>query len=127
MATAQPGPEYRAKLRILPTGATELSIVRTVNGAETTLVTTSVAGLTVAAGDRVQIRFQATGTSPTTLRAKVWKVGAAEPADWLLSTTDTTAELQAPGGAGVWVYLSSAAANAPVAVTFDDFWAGTTA
>ncbi|MFN8021729.1 MAG: LamG-like jellyroll fold domain-containing protein [Acidimicrobiales bacterium] len=119
--------EYRAKLRVLPTGATELTIVRTANGAETTLVTTAVTGLTLAAGERVQIRFQATGTSPTTLRAKVWKVGTPEPAAWLLTTTDSTADLQAGGGAGVWVYLSSAATNAPVVVSFDDFWAGTTA
>ena len=66
------------------------------------------------------MRFQVTGTNPTTVRAKVWKVGAAEPAAWLVSTTDSTAALQAAGGVGMWVYLSSAATNAPVVATFDD-------
>ena len=113
--------DYRTKVRVLSDGSVQLSLVRTTGGAETTLgPVTSVAGLTVAANERLQVRFQVTGTNPTTVRAKVWKVGAAEPAAWLVSTTDSTAALQAAGGVGMLVYLSSAATNAPVVATFDD-------
>lgn len=113
--------EYRAKLRVLSNGAAQLFLVRTANGAETTLATFSVPGLTIAAGEPVVLRVQATGTTPTTVRAKVWKQADAEPTDWQVSVTDATADLQAGGVVGLWAYLSSAAANAPVTLSFDDF------
>lgn len=118
--------EYRAKVRVQTTGSVDLSLVRTANGAETSLGSIALPGLTLAAGERLQVRFQVTGTNPTTLRVKVWKVGAAEPAAWQLTATDATPALQSGGGAGLWTYLSSAATNAPVVATFDDFWAGST-
>ena len=46
-------------------------------------------GLTYAAGDQLQMRVQTFGTSPTTVRAKVWKAGTTEPAAWTLTTTDS--------------------------------------
>ena len=84
----------------------------------------TVSGLTVAAGDKLNVKVQATGTSPTTLRAKVWKVGTAEPAAWGASTTDTTAALQGAGSIGFEAYLSGSATNAPQVASFDDLWAG---
>ena len=106
--------EYRAKVRVQTTGAVDITLVRTANGAETSLGAVALPGLTLAAGERLQIRFQVTGTNPTTLRMKVWKVGAAEPDAWQLTVTDATPALQSGGGAGLWAYLSSAATNAPV-------------
>ncbi|GMA86183.1 hypothetical protein GCM10025868_14330 [Angustibacter aerolatus] len=61
-----------------------------------------------------------TGTSPTTLRARVWRAGATEPTTWAVSGTDATAGLQAAGGVGVLTYLSSATTNAPVTLSVDD-------
>jgi hypothetical protein len=49
----------------------------------------------------------------------VWADGTAEPAVPTVSRTDTTASLQAPGGAGVLGYLSGTA-TAPVTVRIDD-------
>ena len=49
----------------------------------------------------ISIRLQVIGTAPTTLRAKVWQAGSSEPADWSLTATDTTPELQRPGSIGL--------------------------
>jgi hypothetical protein len=37
-----------------------------------------------------------------------------------LTTTDSAAELQAPGGIGVVAYLSTSASNMPVTLTIDN-------
>ena len=65
--------------------------------------------------------MQATGTSPTTVRMKVWKLGTTEPAAWTLTTTDTTANLQAVGSTGISTYLSGSATNAPIVLTVDNY------
>ena len=72
----------------------------------------------------LRIRLQTSGTGTTNLATKVWRQGAAEPAAWLLTRTDTTAALQAPGAVGLVVYLSGSSTNAPMTATVDDFVAG---
>ena len=76
-----------------------------------------VPGLSYTAGTLLRMRVLVTGTSPTTVRAKVWKVGSAEPA-WQVSATDTTAGYQAAGQIGFVHYLSSGAASA-ITVSMD--------
>ena len=112
--------EYRAKVWISPTGAVNVQAVRAAGGTETTLASQTVPGLTYAAGEQLQLRFQVTGLSPTTLNAKVWKVGSSEPTGWLLTTQDSTAALQGAGSIGLATYLSGTATNAPVVIRFDD-------
>ena len=118
--------EYRAKAGLTATGAVNLSLVRTnAGGTETVIQTgTTIVGLNYAVGDRLAVRLQVTGTGTTTVRAKVWEVGTAEPVNWQRSATDTTAALQAPGGIGLMTYLSSSATNAPVTVLLDNVTAG---
>ena len=114
---------YRAKIVLRSTGVVGLSLVRvnSSGGGEVTLqAATNAPGLSFAAGDQLKVRLQVTGTSPTTIRAKVWKLGTTEPSAWQRSITDATAALQIAGGVGVTVYLSSAATNAPVIATIDD-------
>lgn len=113
--------EYRAKLRIFANGTTSLYITRVAGGAETTLQSVAVAGLTVAANDQLQMRLQVAGTSPATIMAKVWRDGSAEPAAWQTTATDATASLQVAGSVGLMSYLWGTATNAPVAVRFDDY------
>ena len=112
--------DYRAKLRVTAT-ATSIILSRTVSGAETALVTQTVPGVVVAAGDVLNIRLQAEGDGTTTLRAKVWRSGTTEPATWTATATDTTAALQAPGGVGLQNYLSGSATNAPIVASIGDF------
>ena len=112
--------DYRVKVRYLSDGSVQAFLVR-FTGSETTLATTApIPGLTVAAGETLNVRFEVDGTSSTLLRAKVWKAGEAEPAAWLMTTTDNTAVLQAPGGVGLITYLSGSATNAPQFASFDN-------
>ena len=66
------------------------------------------------------MRYQVTGTNPTTLRAKVWPTGATEPVNWMVSVSDTFAALQTAGMVGLQPYLSSTATNAPIVVRIDN-------
>jgi hypothetical protein len=98
-----------------------------VGGVETQLSSVNLgAAAAYAAGDTLNVRVQAFGTSPTTLQAKAWKSTQTEPANWQLSTTDSEAVLQAPGGVGVVGYLSGSATGMPVLVRFDDLSAVST-
>jgi hypothetical protein len=108
------------------TGAVRLILGRTAGGAETALRAVTVPGLSVSPGDQLRMRVQAVGTSPTTLQAKLWHVGDAEPASWTVSTTDSSTSLQAAGALGLRTYLSGSATNAPQVASFDDLWAGPT-
>ncbi|WP_431220367.1 PKD domain-containing protein [Leifsonia xyli] len=86
-----------------------------------TLQAVTVSGLTYAAGQQLNLRVQAVGASPTTLRAKVWPATQAEPASWQASVTDSTSGLQSAGAVGMRVYLSAAATATPVTVRFDNY------
>lgn len=99
---------YRAKLTLTATGVTTLSLTRNNNGTDTTLATTRVPG-TVPAGTTLRLRFEQSGTAPTSLRASAWPAAGSEPAAWMLTTTDAAAALQNPGGFGIDSYVSSGA------------------
>jgi hypothetical protein len=113
---------YQARLRITPDGVTRLELV---NGSTTVLAWQNLTNGPYTAGRQYTIRMVATGTQPTTLRAKAWPTGTTEPAAWQLTTTDATAGLQTAGSVGVESYLSGSASNAPVTVRFDAFRAVT--
>ena len=114
--------DYRAKIKVGSNGAVSLYLTKVINNAETTIAgPLAIAGLTMAANDPVVIRLSLTGTAPTTLSAKVWRASAAEPAAWQLNASDSTAELQVAGGAGLVGYLSGSSTNVPVVLRFDTF------
>jgi PKD repeat protein len=114
--------DYRAKVRFVPGGAVRLGLYRTDSaGAQTAVVAEqTVTGLTYAAGDVLNIRAEAFGTSPTTLRAKLWRQGTTEPTAWMVSGTDSTAALQTTGAVGFHSFLAGTVTNAPVVARFDD-------
>ncbi len=113
---------YTARLRLAADGSVQLHVTR---GNGTPVAGGVVAGLTFAAGDQLQVRLQVEGTSPTTVRAKVWRVGTAEPATWGETMTDNTiAELQTAGGLGLQSYTGGTSANPPLVVSYDNLWAG---
>jgi hypothetical protein len=70
------------------------------------------------------MRVEATGTNPTTIRAKVWEAGTAEPTSWSRSVTDSTPALQQAGAVGFYTYLSSSASNGPIVTSIHDFTVG---
>ncbi|HEY3722970.1 MAG TPA: PKD domain-containing protein [Acidimicrobiia bacterium] len=118
------GNDYRLKLRYTAGGGVTAFLTRTVGGTETVLSSTNVAGVTVVPGDVLKVRFQALGTSPTTLKAKVWRQGNAEPASWLLTTTDSTAALASPGDLGELVFTSSSWTGAVPTISLDNLVSG---
>jgi hypothetical protein len=115
--------DYGARVIVASNGSVQLQVHRE---GYATVQKLTVPGLTFNTGDKLSIRLQVTGTSPTTLRAKVWKAGAAEPGAWQVDTTDGSSALQRPGAVGLYSYLSSTRSPAPATVTFDDLWAGPT-
>ncbi|WP_255557301.1 PKD domain-containing protein [Paeniglutamicibacter sp. Y32M11] len=114
--------QYRVKAIVAANGQVKLQTIRaSATGVETVLQTpVTVPGVTYAVGDGLQMRVQATGTSPTTIRAKLWERGTSEPATWQASATDTTAGLQVAGGVGLFAYVSGSATNTPLVITLDD-------
>ena len=98
--------EYAAKVKISTTGSVTLDATKLINGVSSSLVSKAITGLTYTVADQLQVRLQVTGTSPTQIRAKVWKVGATEPAAWQISTTDAELALQSAGYVGLITYVS---------------------
>ena len=115
--------DYRAKVRVLPSGVVRLGLFTTNSaGAQTAIVNeANVAGITYTAGMVLDIRVEAIGTSPTTVRAKLWKHGDPEPSAWMATGTDSSAALQAAGTAGVHSFLAASVTNAPIKAQFDTF------
>jgi PKD repeat protein len=105
---------YRTKVFISSTGQVTLSLTKVVAGAETTLATKVLTGVTYQANAVYSIRTQAWGTNPTSLRAKMWLAGTAEPSTWAVTASDTTTSLQGAGGIAISSYLSATATNPPV-------------
>jgi hypothetical protein len=113
--------DYRARLKIQADGTVLIGITRVVNGTETLLSTqTTVSDLRYTAGTRLDLRVQATGSSPTTVRARVWVHGTTEPTTWQRSVTDSTAGLQEAGTVGLYAYLSASSTVTPVVFRVDD-------
>jgi PKD repeat protein len=118
------GNDYRLKVRYLAGGSVSAILSRTVGNTETALGTVTVPGITVAPGDVLRVRFQTIGTSPTTLKAKVWRQGTAEPTAWLLTTTDSTAALAAAGDLGVLQYVSGSWTGTAPVLSVDNLSSG---
>jgi hypothetical protein len=116
------GGEYRLRTSYRSDGSVVAWLVRTDStGKETTIGTTqTVPGVTYSAGTRVNTLFEVSGAAPTTLRAKIWLDGQAEPSSWLLQATDSTSALQTSGHVGLAAISSSTMTNTPVVVRFDD-------
>lgn len=111
--------DYRARVRLMPDGTVRLALVSRSGSTTDVLVGPAeavVPGLTVAAGTPLSVRFQAVGSAPTTLRAKVWAAGTAEPG-WQQTGTDAAAAQQAPGAVGVAVTVSASNTGVPLTAT----------
>jgi len=118
--------DYRTQVKLMPNGVVTAAIMRVTSAGATTAIVaeSTVTGLTYTLGDTLSIRLQVTGTSPTTIRMKVWKTGTTEPTAWLKTGTDSTAGLQANGRIGLFSYLAATATNAPTTALWDNLWAG---
>jgi hypothetical protein len=102
------GADYRVGLFLSGTGK---AFIRGQTSTGTNVFADADTGLTFAARDTFVLRVQAQGASPTTIRAKVWKAGAAEPSAWTVTATDTTAALQTAGTLGIRTLNSAPSAT----------------
>ncbi len=102
---------YQARVRILPDGSVAVALDRLTGTTDEALIGKEVvlSGVTYTAGMELNVRVQASGTGTTNLSATVWKAGTTEPTTPTVAGTDSTAELQAPGGVGLATYLSGSA------------------
>ncbi|WP_131106063.1 LamG domain-containing protein [Ornithinimicrobium sufpigmenti] len=116
--------DYQLKVRALPDHV-QILLTRTVNGAESTLSSTTVP-IVYRAGDTLRLRVVADGSGTTSLTGKAWVLGTPEPAAWQVQATDTTAALQGAGGVGLISYLSGSSTNAPVTSSWDNLHVGST-
>jgi hypothetical protein len=115
------GAEYRAKVRVDSDGSVAVGLSRVVNGSEQNLAPElKIGGLTVAPGQWLQVRAEAFGTSPTSLRMRAW-TGSNEPSTWQFTASDATAGLQAGGSNGVRTYVSATVTNGPMVLSLDDY------
>lgn len=110
--------DYAVRLKLAAGGTVQASITRS----GTALTAVNLPG-TLTPGTAYHLRIQAQGTGPTTLRAKAWKDGSAEPSAWTTTTTDATAALQSAGSFKVMGYLSSGSANGPLTMSWGPFTA----
>lgn len=114
-----PNDDYRLTLNIGNAGRPRLDLARRVGGTETVLRSVPVSGMTIAANTAYTTVVRVVSVAgTTTLSAKIFAAGAAEPG-WQATVTDGTASLQAPGGLTLSTYMSSGS-SAPVTTRFDD-------
>lgn len=103
------------------TGSLFLSSTPVVGNAETVVVPEIQVPGAQTAGQSVRVRFSAIGSAPTTLRARAWLDGTAEPSGWQATASDAAAELQSAGAVGLRFYLASGSTAAPATLRWDDF------
>ena len=95
---------YRSTLGFKTDGTTTINLIKVDGGTTTTYVgTKALTGLTYAAGDQFNFRMQTLGTSPTTVRARVWKVGTTHTSDVPGSKFASTIALAPGPGGRLWV------------------------
>lgn len=108
---------YLARLRLNPSGNAELDFQKYVASTPTSVGTAHDLGTTIGANEWWWVRARIDGT---TLSAKAWAQGSAEPPTWQITATDS--DITTGGRAGVRAYLSPANTNTlPVVAKFDDF------
>ncbi len=115
--------DYRVRVRVGADGSVRLALSRRAGSTTDTILGTEslISGLTLTPGAAVRVRFQAVGSSPTTLQAKVWAAAGAEPAGWQKTATDSTAAQQVPGAVGLGVSVSASNTAVPLTASFRSY------
>jgi PKD repeat protein len=112
--------ELRVRVRMYADGRIALGSNVVNNNSSGAITDVIVPGLTYTAGTVMNLRLVVTGTSPTTMTAKIWPAGGTEPAADQLSVTNTTASLQGAGAVGVLARLPGDTTSA-ITVSIPDF------
>jgi hypothetical protein len=108
------GAYYRVGLYVTSAGKV---FIRGQTSAGATLFPDVNTGLSFTPGDTFLLRVQAEGGGPTTIRARAWEQGTAEPTSWKATATDATAGLQQAGSVGIRTVNTTSTATT---LRFDD-------
>jgi hypothetical protein len=111
--------QYRLRIKVLSSGPVQISIVKTVAHTDTVLATRNTR-VSFHPGQYLRMRLEVTGRSTVALEGRLWPVGAPEPTVPQVFVKDTKDPL-IDGHAGLSVYLSAHATNAPVDASFANF------
>lgn len=111
---------YSATTRVTSSGAVNLSVRRTVNGATTVLAANETAVPAPTVGTPLRLRLVVEGHAPTTVQAKLWPVGSSEPASWQVEATDASTALPSTGSVALGGYLSGSATSGSMTFRFDN-------
>jgi hypothetical protein len=112
--------EYRAEVRIDPTGRVFLRGVRVDGGWFPMGPEVQVPGVILDDGESVWLRVRVTGGTTTRMKIRAWEPGRKEPA-WQFNRTATSADLAGAGQVGLRGYVPSGVTNTPMTIWFDDF------
>ncbi len=110
------GAAYSARLRLEPGGVIRLYLLR-----DQALLGSYVLPGAYVAGEELVLRLRVSGTSPTTLAAKLWRASGAEPAAWQVQATDATAALQTAGALSLHSYISGGSTVPVTRLHYDDY------
>lgn len=111
------GSAYVLRLRFASDGSTSLGVSRVIGSTSTWLSGVRLP-FSILAGQSMRGEVEVTGTSPVTLKARVYSAGSAAPA-WQLNVVDSAGDrIQASGSVGLRDYAQ--VASSPVTLTHDD-------
>ena len=107
---------YAAQVRMLPSGRTELALVRSTRTDATVLTQRTVTLASgVTAGARLEVR--STGTDPVLLEARLWTAADIAP-DWQVTWSDAGQQRLTSAGSLAWsTYASSRGVPVPIVVS----------
>lgn len=115
--------DYNIRFSFKPDGTVTLAAARTESAFVVGNIIPSMA--TYQLNTPLRLVGEVVGTSPTTIRAKIWQVGNPEPA-WDLEATDNTAGYQMAGFPTLRLNQGNSVTNKPIAYTVDNvlIWDG---
>ncbi|WP_345081323.1 hypothetical protein [Brachybacterium paraconglomeratum] len=97
IARATENSQYSVRAEFQPDGTVQLIAL----SGDEVIATQQLDGVTSRTDTLYTLRVSVTGSSPTTISAKMWEVGTDEPENWQLTTTDATPALQEAGAVGL--------------------------
>ncbi len=111
---------YRFVLIIGPAGVPQIRVQKVSAGTATDLVTATLPGYTIAAGNFYWLRCYAVGASPTNLKMRFWWNGESEPSSWRIETTDSTSGIQVAGNILWRARVTTGITNLPFAPSLSE-------
>ncbi len=113
------GAMYRLRVRILSSGQVETQVIKANQGSWSAFPKETISNLTYTANDKLNVKFQVIGQTPTLLRAKIWHENDSEPNNWSVVALDSTNDVVSRGGFGIRAAIPGSASSS-VTLAFDN-------